>query len=122
MVQKKLKKLIYTNNCMENCKISKILGSNLISDSYADFFFVTGNHNKTERFCQLEHFNNKAATCYLERSYLGSDLVLNHPSGVSTPYFHVTTFQKRTTLAESPLIPTTQHVPGRRPPRWISDP
>jgi UDP-N-acetylenolpyruvoylglucosamine reductase len=30
-------------------KISKIGdGSNLISDSYAAIFFVTGNHNKTE--------------------------------------------------------------------------
>jgi hypothetical protein len=27
---------------------SGILGSNLISDSFAAIFFVTGNHNKTE--------------------------------------------------------------------------
>jgi hypothetical protein len=46
--KKKLKKLIYTKNCMKNCKIS-ILGSNLISDSYAAIFvFVKGIHNETE--------------------------------------------------------------------------
>jgi hypothetical protein len=44
----------------------------------------------------------------LEQSYLGSDLVLNHPSSVSTLYFQVATFQKRATLTESPPIPTTQ--------------
>jgi hypothetical protein len=40
------------------------------------------------------------------------DLVLNHPSGVKTLYF-----QKRATLAQSPPIPTTHHIPGRRPRR-----
>jgi hypothetical protein len=58
----------------------------------------------------------------LEQSYLGSDLILNHPNGVSTLYFQVATFQKRATLAESPPIPTTQQVPDRRPPCRTSDP
>jgi hypothetical protein len=52
-----------------------------------------------------------------EQIYLGSDLVLNQPSGVSFLYF-----QKRATLTESPLIPTTQQVPDRRLPRRTSDP
>jgi hypothetical protein len=56
-----------------------------------------------------------------EQSYLGSYLVLNHPSSVSTLYFQVATFQKRATLAESPPIPTTQQVPDRRPRRRTSD-
>jgi hypothetical protein len=38
----------------------------------------------------------------LEQSFLGSDLVLKHPSGVSTLYFQVATFQKRAHLAEPP--------------------
>jgi hypothetical protein len=52
-----------------------------------------------------------------KQSYLGSDLVLNHPSGVSTLYFEVATFQKRATLAESPPFPITQQVPYQRSPR-----
>jgi hypothetical protein len=47
---KKFKKLIYTNNCMGNCKISKIGDIWIISDFrlICGYFFVTGNHNKTE--------------------------------------------------------------------------
>jgi hypothetical protein len=47
---KKLKKLIYTNNFMENCKISKIWATWIKSDFrlICGYFFVTGNHNKTE--------------------------------------------------------------------------
>jgi hypothetical protein len=52
----------------------------------------------------------------LEQSILGSDLVLNHPNGVSTLYFQVATFQKRAALVESPPIPTAEQVPDRRPP------
>jgi hypothetical protein len=64
---KKLKKLIYTNNCMGNRKIVKIGGTWIKSDSYAAIFFVTGSHNKTENeICQLEHYNNKAAICNTE--------------------------------------------------------
>jgi hypothetical protein len=47
---KKLKKLINTNNCMRNCKISKI-GATWIKSDFrllCGYFFVTGNHNKTE--------------------------------------------------------------------------
>jgi hypothetical protein len=47
---KKLKKLINTNNCMGNCKISKI-GDTWIKSDFrfiGGYFFVTGNHNKTE--------------------------------------------------------------------------
>jgi hypothetical protein len=57
----------------------------------------------------------------LEQSYLESDLVLNHPTGVNTLYFQVATFQKLATLAESPPIPTTHHIPGWRPSRRTSD-
>jgi hypothetical protein len=47
---KKLKKLIYTNICMGNCKISKIVVIWIKSDFRlaCGYFFVTGNHNKTE--------------------------------------------------------------------------
>jgi hypothetical protein len=47
---KKLKKLIYTKNGMGNCKISKI-GDIWIKSDFrliCGYFFVTGNHNKTE--------------------------------------------------------------------------
>jgi hypothetical protein len=47
---RKLKKLIYTNNCMGNYKISKI-GDTWIKSDFRfifGYFFVTGNHNKTE--------------------------------------------------------------------------
>jgi hypothetical protein len=50
----------------------------------------------------------------LKESYLGSDLVLYHPSGVSTLYLQVATLQKRATLAKSPPILTTQQVPDHR--------
>jgi hypothetical protein len=49
-VIKKLKKLIYTNDCMGNCKIFKI-GDTWIESDFrfiCGYFFVTGNHNKTE--------------------------------------------------------------------------
>jgi hypothetical protein len=47
---KKHKNLIYTNIAWGIARSPKlgILGSNLISDSYAAIFFGTGNHNKTE--------------------------------------------------------------------------
>jgi hypothetical protein len=47
---KKLKKLIYTNNCMGNCKISKI-GDIWIKSDFrliCGHVFVTGNYNKAE--------------------------------------------------------------------------
>jgi hypothetical protein len=47
---KKLKKLIYTNNCMGNCKISNFGVIWIKSDIrlICGNFFVTGNNNKTE--------------------------------------------------------------------------
>jgi hypothetical protein len=45
-----IKKLNYTNNCMGNCKISKKGDTGIKSDFrlICGYFFVTGNHNKTE--------------------------------------------------------------------------
>jgi hypothetical protein len=58
---KKLKKLIYTNNCMGNCKSSKI-GAIWIKSDFrliCGYFFVTGNHNKTETEILSEVFTAK---------------------------------------------------------------
>jgi hypothetical protein len=59
------KKLFYTNNCMGNYRSPRlgILGSNLISDSYAAIFLYKETIIKQKmRFCRLEHYNNKATT------------------------------------------------------------
>jgi hypothetical protein len=59
---KKLKKLIYTNNCMGNCKISNI-GDIWIKSYFrliCGYFFVTIKQKII--FCRLEHCNNKTAT------------------------------------------------------------
>jgi hypothetical protein len=96
--------------------VLEILKFNCFLDFFVYFVFFFAVEPKN---IYINRISKKYFFYDLEQSYLGSDLVLNHPSGVSSLSFQVATFQKRATF---PSIPTAQQVPDRRPPRCTSDP